>query len=279
MQSSQGTDEGLMNYQANIFIEGLQVFVALAFLLYASWSDLKTREVSNMVWALFAPIGLTLSLTWLFLFNFSTEALYLFVISVSITSALAVLLFYAGAYGGADAKALICLSVTLPFYPGDLVQFGFALYIFPLSVFSNGVILAALSVIYALLRNLIWRQKTKQRFFEGLEKEPKWRKLVTLLSGYKISLSKLEKSQFLYPLEDVQDSETGNTERKLLVFPKDEEREGIVKRILAAVEKGLKIDWVWATPGLPMLVFITLGLVSALVIGDFVWIILTRLLV
>lgn len=268
-----------MSYQMNVFIEGLQVFVALAFLLYASWSDLKTREVSNMVWIFFAPIGLALSLTWLFLFNFSMEMLYLFGISAAITSALAVLLFYAGAYGGADAKALICLSVTLPFYPSDLIQFGFAPYIFPLSVFSNGVILAALSVVYVLARNLIWRQRTKLRFFEGLEKEPKWRKLVTLLSGYKISLDKLEKSQFLYPLEDVQISETGNIERKLLVFPKDEEREGIAKRILDAVKKGVKIDWVWTTPGLPMLIFITLGLVSALVIGDFVWIILSRLLV
>ncbi|MGQ9565733.1 MAG: A24 family peptidase C-terminal domain-containing protein [Candidatus Bathyarchaeales archaeon] len=268
-----------MSYQMNVFIEGLQVFVALAFLLYASWSDLKTREVSNMVWIFFAPIGLALSLTWLFLFNFSMEMLYLFGISAAITSALAVLLFYAGAYGGADAKALICLSVTLPFYPSDLIQFGFAPYIFPLSVFSNGVILAALSVVYALARNLIWRQRTKLRFFEGLEKEPKWRKLVTLLSGYKISLGKLEKSQFLYPLEDVQISETGNIERKLLVFPKDEEREGIAKRILDAVKKGVKIDWVWTTPGLPMLIFITFGLISALVIGDFVWIILSRLLV
>ncbi|MEM2103199.1 MAG: A24 family peptidase C-terminal domain-containing protein [Candidatus Bathyarchaeia archaeon] len=266
-----------MSYEINVFIEGLQVFVALAFLMYASWSDLKTREVSNMVWVLFAPIGLALSLTWL-LFNFSTEALYLFSISVTMTSALAVLLFYAGAYGGADAKALICLSVTLPFYPSNFIQFGFAPYIFPLSVFSNGVILAALSVVYALIRNLVWRQRTKQHFFEGFEKESKWRKLVTMLSGYKISLGKLEKSQFLYPLEDAQVSETGSIERKLLVFPKDEEREGIIKRIFAAAEKGLKIDWVWATPGLPMLVFITLGLISALVVGDFVWIILTRLL-
>jgi len=268
-----------MSYEVNVFIEGLQVFVALAFLSYASWSDLKTREVSNMVWVFFAPIGLALSLVWLLLFNFSMNALYLFGISVGITSVLAVLLFYAGAYGGADAKALICLSFTLPFYPSDFIQFGFAPYIFPLSVFSNGVILAALSVVYAVLRNVIWRQRTGLRFFEGFEKESTWRKILTLLSGYKVPLDKLEKSQFLYPLEDEQVLETGETERKLLVFPKDEEREGIVGRILDAVKKGVKIDWVWATPGLPMLVFITLGLVSALIIGDFVWIILSRLLV
>lgn len=268
-----------MSYQVNTFLEGLQVFVSLAFLLYASWSDLKTREVSNMVWAFFAPMGLALTLTQSVFFEANpSETLYWFGISVGITSALAIVLFYAGAYGGADAKALICLSLTLPFYPANFIQLALVPFIFPLSVFSNAVILAALSVVYVLLRNIFWRQRTGKQFFEGFKGESKGRKLLTLLSGYKISVDKLEKSEFLYPLEDVQVSETGETKRKLLVFPKDEEREGIVQRITAAAEEGESIDWVWATPGLPMLVFITAGLIIALVLGDFVWIILSHLL-
>jgi preflagellin peptidase FlaK len=269
-----------MSSQIIVFIEGLQVFVALAFLLYASWSDLKTREVSNWVWVFFAPIGLTLSLVQLFLFDFSYETLYWFGVSVGVTSALAVVLFYAGAYGGADAKALICLSFTLPFYPTNFISLAYVpLGIFPLSVFSNAVVLAALSVVYVVLRNVFWRQRTGKRLFEGFERESTGRKLLTLLSGYKISMSKLEKSEFLYPLEDIQVSESGKTERKLLVFPKDEEREDIVQRITTAEKEGEKIDWVWATPGLPMLVFITAGLITALILGDFVWNILIRLLV
>ena len=102
--------------------------------------------------------------------------------------------------------------------------------------------------------------------------------MLTLLSGYKISVEKLEESEFLYPLEDIQVSETGEKKRRLLVFPKDEEREGIVQRIVATAKEGERIDWVWATPGLPMLVFITVGLIIALVLGDFVWIILSYLL-
>jgi preflagellin peptidase FlaK len=287
-----------MSYQVDTFLEGLQVFVSLAFLLYASWSDLKTREVSNMVWALFAPIGLTLTLTQLIFFEANpNDSLYWFGISVGITSALAAALFYAGAYGGADAKALICLSLTLPMYPTNFVQealfrlsaalpfipanffqLPFAPFIFPLSVFSNAVIIAALSVLYVLLRNLLWRQRARRKLFEGLENESAGRKLLALLSGYKIPLDKLEESEFLYPLEDVQVSETGETKRKLLVFPKDEQRESIVERIVTATKKGTSIDWVWATPGLPMLVFITAGLITALILGDFVWIILSRML-
>jgi preflagellin peptidase FlaK len=259
-----------------VFVEGLQVFVSLLFLLYASWSDLKTREVSNWVWVFFAPIGIILSLVWLSL-NFSYDTLYVFGISVGVTSALALVLFYAGAFGGADAKALICLSLTLPFYPSNFMHLTSTTPIFPLSVFSNGVILAALSVLYALLRNAFWRQRTGRRLFEGLESESKGRKILALLSGYKIPTGKLEKSSFLYPLEDANVSEGGEIKRKLLVFPKDEEREEIVNRILDAAKEE-KIEYVWATPGLPMLVFITAGLITALIFGDFVWIGLTHLL-
>ena len=34
------------------------IAVSLAVLFYASWSDYKTREVSNRVWAIYAPIAL-----------------------------------------------------------------------------------------------------------------------------------------------------------------------------------------------------------------------------
>jgi archaeal preflagellin peptidase FlaK len=59
--------------------------------------------------------------------------------------------------------------------------------------------------------------------------------------------------------------------RKLVIVPHDEGREKIVERLSTAAEAG-KIDrYVWATPGLPMLIFVTLGLVVALTLGDFVW--------
>jgi preflagellin peptidase FlaK len=232
-----------------------------------------------MVWALFAPIGLTLTLTQMLFFEASSnEQLYWFGISVGITSVLAVALFYAGAYGGADAKALICLSLTLPLQPANFINWASDSPIFPLSVFSNAVIIAALSVVYVLLRNVVWRQRTGKPFFEGLKEESMGRKFLTLLSGYKIKLDKLEKDEFLYPLEDVQALETGEMKRKLVVFPKDEEREDIVQRIVATAKQEKSIDWVWATPGLPMLVFITVGLIVALVFGDFVWIALAHLL-
>lgn len=254
--------------------DGLRVLVSLIFLFYASWSDIRKREVSNKVWVIFAPLAL--ALTSLKFFVSSPDSLYAFVLSFVITSVLSITLFYAGAFGGADAKALICLSLALPSYPIDLLKPSFSppSPFFPLSVFCNAVLLAALSVFYVLSRNYLWKRRTGKNLFEGFETESISRKILTAVSGYKIKVVELEKKEFLFPLEDVRVVESGENERKLIVMPKDEEREEIVERILEASREGKLQSDVWVTPGLPMLVFITAGLILALVFGDIIWIIL-----
>jgi preflagellin peptidase FlaK len=266
-----------MSFTINEMLDAARVAICLAFLTYASWSDYKTREVSNMVWVVLAPLALALT-AFQFLM-FAPESMYTYFLSFAITSALAIALFYAGAFGGADAKALICLSLALPTYSMHLLQQSwFISPLFPVTVFTNGVLLAAVSVVYALFRNLLWKSKTKKGIFEGLEKESVGRKILTLLCGYKVKIAELGKKEHLYPLEDVYVNETGESRRKLLVFPKDEEREEIVARILGAADEGELEDDVWATPGLPMLIFITAGLIVALAYGDIVWAVLSSVL-
>lgn len=258
----------------NEVLDGVRVLLCLAFLIYASWSDFKKREVSNLVWAIFAPLAFALA-SFQFVM-FATQLLYTYALSFTLTSALSITLFYAGAFGGADAKALICLSIALPSYPSYLLpqSLSFVSPLFPISVFSNAVILAALSVFYALIRNCLWKRRTGKRLFEGLENESVGRKILTLLCGYKVKVAELEKREYLYPLEDVQMAETGESRRGLLVIPKDERREEIVGRILKASHEGELQSEVWITPGLPLLIFITAGLIFALMFGDIVWIIL-----
>jgi preflagellin peptidase FlaK len=87
----------------------------LAILTYSSWSDYKTREVSNRVWAIYAPIALALSLTQIGLYEPSQLPFY--ALSFGVTAGLALLLFYAGGFGGADSKALMCIALSLPLLP------------------------------------------------------------------------------------------------------------------------------------------------------------------
>jgi len=243
--------------------------------MYASWSDWKRREVSNKVWAVLAPLALLFTSVQYVMFR---GDLLVYTLSVAVTSGLAIVLFYAGAFGGADAKALMCLSLALPRYPTHFFSV-FATFtvtlpvspLFPITVFSNSVLLAASTVVYALLRNLVWKLKTGSKLFEGFEKEFFGRKLLALLTGYKVDVTKLERYEHVYPLEDIDVIEGNQTDRKLLVMPKDENREQIVRRISEAVRTGKIQKEVWATPGLPMLIFITAGLIIALVFGDLVW--------
>ena len=261
----------------NQIFDGARIILCLSFLIYASWSDYKTREVSNKVWVILGPLALALT-AFQFLI-FSPQLLLSYILSFVITSALAIAIFYAGGFGGADAKALMCISLALPVYPNNFLPqpLSFVSPLFPITIFTNSVLLGALSVFYALFRNLLWKVRNRGNVFEGLETESFGRKILALFSGYKVKISKLERGH-MYPLEDIDVNDEGDRKRKLLVFPKDEEREEIVARILENVKKERLDGEVWATPGLPLLIFITAGLIIALAYGDIVWILLSAFL-
>ena len=258
-----------------MFIEALKICVVLPSLIYASWSDYKTREVSNNVWVVFAPPAFALTFAELLLFDFS--ALPYFGLCFALTSAFAIILFYAGGFGGADAKALMCLALALPFYPQEIFSpfsgevSPFMRMFLPLTVFSNAVVLAALTAVFILIHNLLWRWKTGKPLFEGEQKsEFMAKKVLVLLTGYKVSIEEVKAKWHLYPLEDVEKTDNG-IKRKLVVFPKDEGRNAMVERLEEAVKSGAIQEKVWATPGLPMLIFMTAGLIIALFYGDMVW--------
>jgi preflagellin peptidase FlaK len=201
-----------------------------------------------------------------------------------LTAAFAIILFYSGGFGGADAKALMCIALALPFYPENLLTpisgeiSPISQHFFPLTVFSNSVLLAAATAVYMFLHNMFWHQKTGRKLFEeGHGNESFGRKILVLITGYKVHINKLKEKWHLYPLEDVENVENG-LKRRLVVLPRDEGRNAIVERLAKAVEAGKIQDVVWATPGLPMLIFITAGLIIALFLGDIVWICISFLL-
>ena len=264
----------------NQILDCARIILCISFLIYASWSDYKTREVSNKVWVILGPLALALTA---FQFSiYSSQPLQLLVsyaLSFAITSVLAIAIFYAGGFGGADAKALMCIALALPVYPKHLLPQppGFVSPLFPITIFTNSVLLGALSVFYALFRNLLWKARNRGSVFEGLETESFGHKILALFSGYKVTISELERGH-MYPLEDVEVNDEGYRKRKLLVLPKDEEREEIVARIIENVKEEKLDGGVWVTPGLPLLIFITAGLIIALAYGDIVWILLSSFL-
>jgi preflagellin peptidase FlaK len=264
-------------------LEALSVLTSLALLIYASWSDYKTREVSNTVWVIFAPLAFTLTFADLYFYE-SSGALSSYGVSFGLTAAFALLLFYTGGFGGADAKALMCIALALPFYPENLLKplsgeiSPTSHSFFSIAVFSNSVLMAAATAVYLFFYNLFWHKKTHRKLFDDDHKnEAIWKKFLVLITGYKVSVNKLKEKWHLYPLEDIEENEN-EPKRKLIIISTDENRNATVERLAKAVETGKVQDNIWASPGLPMLIFITAGLITALFYGDIVWI-LVRLFV
>jgi preflagellin peptidase FlaK len=261
---------------------GSSIAVSVVILLYASWKDYQSREVSNMVWVIYAPVAFALTLSELLLFQQSELVLY--AITFGVSAGIAFLLFFTGGFGGADSKALMCIALALPFAPIALIHpliyppSPTSTLIFPITILGNSVLLAAASAIYMIARNIVWHKKTKTPLFSGsLAGESLGKKLVVLVTGYRMNVAKVKAKWHIFPMEDIDDS-TGDLKRKLVVIPKDEGRDQIVERLENAISAGKISQYVWATPGLPMLIFVTLGLIVALFAGDLVWLIVKAII-
>ncbi|MER3407915.1 MAG: peptidase, partial [Nitrososphaera sp.] len=88
--------------------------LCLAMLSIGSYYDLKTREVDDRLWVVFGGAGLVLH-AWEYV-STATVDVPMALISVSLTAAIAIVLYRYGFFGGADAKALVAVSVILPVY-------------------------------------------------------------------------------------------------------------------------------------------------------------------
>jgi len=240
--------------------------VSLVVLTIASISDLRTREVSDELWLVYGPVGLALTAyrVWL------EPQFFLFTaISIGISILLGFGLVFFGLSGGADAKALMCLGVTLPLPPSAMVTaLGFFHPFFPFSVLITTYILSLSVALWMFGKNLISLAKLRSGIFQGLEREPTWKKGLALITGFPAKVSKLESTFYLYPMEQVVDDENG-VRRTFQTFSKaDVDREQTLSEFFDSMKKVGSPSTVWVTPGLPLLVFMLLGLVIGLTIGD-----------
>lgn len=254
----------------------LRFSVCLLFLSVASIYDVRTREVPNSVWLFFAPIGLILTLISLVLNNWNFLLINICITSIAATIVLSFALFYLDLFGGADAKALICLALSMPVYPSiRLIKPILGSYwqtiplLPPLSTFNNAVLIASLLIFLIISRNLEDLAKNRMRIFEGIEEERTIIKLLAFITGFRVEASKLRTKKHHYiVLEKFERKENGVIRRRLKVF----QRINNSKEEISIPEE---IDGkIWVTIGLPFIVFITLGFALTIFIGDLIFLLL-----
>ena len=242
-------------------MDALRILLSFAMLGYSSWSDLKTREVSDLTWIVFGGLGLFLDI-----FEVATGVLKPLALAVAIliSTVLSFLIGYVGLFGGADFKAFVALALLQPYSPRLVAPLlKTASVVYPLTVFSNSALAGASFAIVLLVRNILVVSGGRP-LFDGLESERPWMKFIVLISGVRVKLDSVRGPPFQYPLEVPPLME--GTERRLVLMPDlddDEAALDVFERLrLAGVEE------VWVSHTLPFLVFIAFGYVSALLVGD-----------
>lgn len=154
--------------------------------------------------------------------------------------------------GGADAKALIALTLLIPVYPtvGEFplvpVPEGVAQFVMPFSLlvlFYGALITLAIPVYYV---------------FYNLSKGD--RKFPAMFFGRRMDIEEAKKKH-VWPMERVEGQEVSVSS-----IPQSNP----VEEQFAALEaKGMKT--IWVTPKIPMLIPLTFGLVIAVVVGNIVF--------
>jgi hypothetical protein len=160
-------------------------------------------------------------------------------------------------------------------------MFGYAYPFLPILVMLTAFVYSGLVVIWILSKNLSrYLQTGELGFFGALADEPCWKKAFAIMSGYPVGLRELRTSIHLYPMEKI--TQEGDRAKRQLIFSLNiAERDELISKLDAVVRENFsEIDFeklkLWATPGLPMLLFIFIGFLSSLIFGDPMFVFLIR---
>jgi len=252
-------------------IEILKILFSMPFLLYSCYTDLNSRRVSNKVWKYMLASGSV----FVFYEVFTGGVSYLkpLILSGVVVFVSIYILFQLGAFGGGDAKGLIVLSILFPLYP----FFNFSGEAFPLlgipavglfafTVLGNALLLTIFVPLGMFCYNLL-------HFSPEMMKKPLY-----MFIGYRTEISSLKYKQHLGLLEKFEFDESGSLKRRYvragLNFDANQKPE-----LEEYMKKGLIGKDIWVTPGLPFMISITGGFVTAVVFGDLIFYIVMRLFV
>lgn len=218
-------------------IEGIRIILALIMLGIACTSDIKKREIHDLLWIIFGGIAVILIP---FGDNLQDE---LYTIGISlIVAPVALIIWRVGLFGGADAFALIVLAALVPGI--TLTQST----VTPFTVLTNAVLVSVIPMLVNITRNCILLA-AKRDIFEGFE-ETTGRKIFAMFIGYRAANPK-----FGFSIEQ----KVGNHKKLNLSLQHAENAMFCEKQDT------------WVTPGIPYMIFITAGFILQLVYGDIIF--------
>jgi len=234
----------------------LKILFCTPFLLYACYSDIKKRSVTNKVWLVMLA-GSILFISYDFSLN-KELILGPLINSAGFIFILSYFFFEIGALGGADAKAFMVMSLIIPTYPGfQALGHAFPLNrpiydIFALSILGNAALLMVVVPIGLALYNLA-------------EMGLNFDNPAYIFMGYKTKISNLAGRH----IRLIQGFEmTDSNVRSYFKWGGMQINEKKIRELKDLSGKGLIEDKVWVTPELPFMIPMTLGFFTAVFYGD-----------
>ena len=214
----------------------IRILFALTMLGLATIIDIRSREISDLMWVIFGAVSVVL----LFFEPNLLEAAFGVGFSL-IVAPLVLILWRFGLFGGADALGLIVLSALAP-----MATFSDS-PVSPFTILVNSALLSVSPMIVNFVRNSILILK-KENIFLDFD-EPKSKKILAMFLGYR---SKNPKYSFSL-----------------------ETRVGKKKRLNIALHHSDTAEYcttpdTWVTPGLPYMIFIFGGFIIQLLFGDLI---------
>ncbi len=267
-----------------VYLDVARGVIALSVFGYASYRDVLERRVRDEVWYPLVAVGVVALGVDLLLLD--TERVAVFTLISLIFGGVFGYFFYrVGAFGGADMKAIVVLSLLFPVYPDfwGLPVVRSEAGVFILTVLGNTVVAGALYPLGLFVENIlrhgfsnpvlmvvgrqvrvddlhtrhgrILRLPDEPMTFSGTDLDffrdyVDWRGVESLSD---VDFSDLRLRRFVNETDWVTDD-----------IQNDEEE---MRRIL-------KAEKVWITPGIPFIVPMTVGLVVALIYGDVLYAVL-----
>lgn len=164
-------------------LEEILAVIAISMLAVAAYSDVRQRRIHDMVWLVFGGMGAIL-----YAFEFPG---IIDIASMAVGVSLASVFWFFRLYAGADALALVSLSVILPTYNG---------FVIPLGVI---VIATSVSIVYGVIYNVTANCRTfllenYKKIFEEFD-EPVYRKIAAFFLIHK----KSKNEKFVFPAEKI----------------------------------------------------------------------------
>jgi preflagellin peptidase FlaK len=218
-------------------LDQIRIVLAIIMLGIATSSDIKKREISDIIWIVFGAIG-----ACLIPFSGSLGDELLKIGISMIVAPVSIIIWRFGLFGGADAFALIALAVLTP---------GITLSentVTPFTVLTNAVLLSVIPMLINVVRNMVLLAG-KNDIFEGFD-ETRGRKIFAMFIGYRATNPK-----FGFSIEQ----KAGDHKKLNLSLQHAEYGEFCDKKDT------------WITPGVPYMIFIFAGFIVQLIYGDIIF--------